>query len=104
MWIKAAEDHVKEAKECDADIRPADSVSQPSAARRYRSRQGSSAVGIASHVQLKAERAALLAKAALTDGQTVFCALVGAHSEAHKLTEAGEDGCTFAIVPVQDGE
>ena len=69
-WIKAADDRAKQAKECDADIQPMDSVSLVSAAESRRSRQRGSAVGsrvsTASSARLKAEveRASLLAKAA----------------------------------------
>lgn len=70
MWIKEADDRAKQAKECDADIQPSDSVSLASAAESSRSRRRGSAVGskvsTASSPRLKAEveKASLLAKAA----------------------------------------
>lgn len=70
MWIKAAEERAKQAKECDAAIQPADSVSMVSSAQSSYSRKRGSAVGSkvssTSSVRLKAEveRATLLAQAA----------------------------------------
>lgn len=70
LWIKAVDERAKQAKDCDANIQPADSASLVSAPESCRSRRRGSAVGskvsTASSVRLKAEveRASLLAKAA----------------------------------------
>lgn len=68
-WVKAAEERTEQARQCDADIQPSDSVSVMSAALSSKSRRRRSAVGsqvsTASSVRLKAEmeRATLLAQA-----------------------------------------